>query len=91
MLPILFYLSHYPSNSFDPAEFVHFYVDPCLKKTTGIDLIKLTEQTTGEGLHIRLSQHIYYINLTHTYLVPPYLVTPYPLSLIPYPLSMPMK
>jgi len=52
-----FYTGDFIENT---AEFVHFYVDPCLKKTTGIDLIELTEKTTGietkdEALKRRLS------------------------------------
>lgn len=52
-----FYTGDFIENT---AEFVHFYVDPCLKKTTGIDLIELTEKTTGieikdEAMKRRLS------------------------------------
>ena len=52
-----FYTGDFISNT---AEFVHFYIDPCLKKTTGIDLIELTEKTTGlewkdEATKLRLS------------------------------------
>ena len=51
------YTGDFISNT---AEFTHFYIDPCLKKTTGVDLIALAEKTTGmeikdEALSARLA------------------------------------